>query len=287
MDKKSHHGEYISPFLIIFTDLDGTLLDAKSYSWEPASFAMERCKALGVPIIPVTSKTRAEMMLIMEELDIHGPFITENGGGIFIPVDQFPEPPPEAKLLEGLCLWPLGTCYADLVNVLRDIRKESGIKIRGFSDMSLEEISRLTGLGIEKAKLARQREFDEPFIIDNGDQNEDKLHNMVSKRGLSISKGGRFYHLHGPVDKGIAVEKLISWFGRYYKDIISVALGDSPNDFPMLKQADFAVLVDDKEEVSQIRKEIPNLIVTQDKGPEGWNTAVLDILRKMEEKTNA
>jgi len=39
--------------IVIFTDLDGTLLDHDSYSWEEAVPALERCKGLRVPVILV------------------------------------------------------------------------------------------------------------------------------------------------------------------------------------------------------------------------------------------
>lgn len=45
---------------ILFTDLDGTLLDHESYEWKEAKPALDLCKERRVPIILVSSKTRAE-----------------------------------------------------------------------------------------------------------------------------------------------------------------------------------------------------------------------------------
>ena len=44
--------------LLVFTDLDGTLLDHHSYSHAAALPGLERLRGLEVPVIPVTSKTR-------------------------------------------------------------------------------------------------------------------------------------------------------------------------------------------------------------------------------------
>ncbi len=71
------------PFHIIFTDLDGTLLDHDTYAWKEAEPALDLCKTLKVPVILASSKTRAEMETIRREMSISDPFIAENGGGIF------------------------------------------------------------------------------------------------------------------------------------------------------------------------------------------------------------
>jgi len=70
---------------LIFTDLDGTLLDHDTYGWEEALPALDLCRRLGVPVILVSSKTRAEMDVLQNRLGLSAPFISENGGGIFFP----------------------------------------------------------------------------------------------------------------------------------------------------------------------------------------------------------
>ncbi|WP_340638223.1 hypothetical protein [Salinicola tamaricis] len=56
------------PPLLVFTDLDGSLLDHHSYDWQPAAPWLERLAAAGVPVIPTTSKTRAELLALRREL---------------------------------------------------------------------------------------------------------------------------------------------------------------------------------------------------------------------------
>jgi predicted mannosyl-3-phosphoglycerate phosphatase (HAD superfamily) len=46
--------------IVIFTDLDGTLLDDSSYSFEPAHEALAEVRIRKIPLILCTSKTRAE-----------------------------------------------------------------------------------------------------------------------------------------------------------------------------------------------------------------------------------
>ena len=66
---------------LIFTDLDGTLLDDR-YDVSGAAAAMDRVTELGALVVPVSSKTRAEMTLLREQQRIPTPFIFENGAGL-------------------------------------------------------------------------------------------------------------------------------------------------------------------------------------------------------------
>ena len=44
---------------------------------------------------------------------------------------------------------------------LEEIAKETGARLRGFSSVPPEELSRLTGLGGDEVCRGRQREYDE------------------------------------------------------------------------------------------------------------------------------
>ena len=276
--EKGPRGDKKKASILIFTDLDGTLLDHTTYSWDKAKPALDICRSLNIPVIMVSSKTRAELELLHREMGLAFPFISENGGGIFFPKDGTYDLPGGTILAAGMWKWSLGTPYDLLVKGFREIRDE-GLNLRGFSDMTHEEISNLTGLDLESAGRAAAREFDEPFVVVEGYNIDINLLNAAAgKRGLKISRGGRFYHLHGRNDKGEAVKKMISLYREHYDELFTIALGDSPNDFPMLRQADQPVLIKSQEEFPGIDKEIPGLIITTQPGPEGWNSAVQDIL---------
>lgn len=267
------------PFIVIFTDLDGTLLDHISYKWEEARPALNLCKRLHIPVIMVSSKTRAEMVVLREKLGLSFPFVSENGGGIFFPNEGSKGAPPGTILAENIWKCSLGMPYQFLVKCLMEIREELGWQIRGFSEMNLDEISHLTGLDLKSSRLAAIREYDEPFIVQEPeDMDLDSLQDAARKRDLKITKGGRFYHLHGKNDKGAAVEKVISWYRDSHHQVFTIALGDSPNDFSMLKQVDCPVLIGSSHHFPDIEEMIPELRVTQEAGPKGWNSVVLDIL---------
>jgi mannosyl-3-phosphoglycerate phosphatase len=277
--REEQSGAQSSPFIVIFTDLDGTLLDHNSYGWEKAEPALRLCRESRIPLILVSSKTRAEIRALQQELGLSSPFVSENGGGVFFPKEGKHPHPSDAVLSRGVWKWSIGPAYDFLVRALAEIRDEQGWKIRGFSEMTPEEISSMTGLDLASARLASQREYDEPFIwMEEGIHNMDTLRHAASQKGLRITRGGRFYHLHGKGDKGEAMGRLVAWYRTYHPSLLTIALGDSPVDFSMLKRADYPVLIRSSNQYPELKKAIPRLRVTQEPGPKGWNAAVLGIL---------
>ena len=77
---------------VIYTDLDGSLLDHKTYSFAPAANFLERLENQAIPVIPVTSKTRAEVLSLRKSLNNRHPFVVENGAAICLPKQYFKYP---------------------------------------------------------------------------------------------------------------------------------------------------------------------------------------------------
>ena len=268
--------------LIVFSDLDGTLLDHHTYRWDEARPALERCASEGVPVILVSSKTRAEMDVLRKRMGIEAPFVSENGGGIFFPPGLLPDPPAEAVKSGDLRKWELGTGYPAIVKALKGIASELGFTIKGFHDMNTEEISRLTGLDPEESRRAAQREFDEPFIVRFPEPPDERpLQLAAARRGLRVSRGGRFHHLYGHGGKGVAMDRLARWYQAGRGGIVTAALGDSPNDFPMLERADHPFLVRSSRAFPELSLHLEGLKVTRMTGPAGWNDAVIGLLNKL------
>jgi len=228
----------------------------------------------------VSSKTRAEIEVIREDMGLSAPFVSENGGAIFFDSYNLSSPPLNGAVLrDKYYVIELGAPYKDIVSALKRIKKELGWNIKGFSDMSVEEIAYLTGMDLSSAYLSSLREYDEPFLILDDVKDITPLVKMASDMGFRVFKGGRFYHIQGKNDKGKAVEILISWYKKNKGDIITVALGDSPNDFPMLMKVDFPILISSDK---HYKIDLPNLKISKHPGPKGWSEEVSDIIKKFQ-----
>lgn len=266
--------------LVIFTDLDGTLLDADSYSFEPAIPALHLLKKKNIPLVVCSSKTRKEIEHYRKQLGNDHPFVSENGGGIVIPKGYFTLKVHgtafNATEENGYEVIRLGAHYPDLRKTVGELRTE-GFSLRGFGDMTVEEVRELTGISIEEAKMAKERDFDEPFLFEGKDEEVPRLLAAIEAKGFTHAQG-RFFHLLGKTDKGKAVGLLSECYRREYGEIISVALGDSLNDLPMLEKADLPFIVRRPDGSYEPRIAIPNLVRAEGIGPEGWNMVILKLV---------
>jgi hydroxypyruvate reductase len=259
---------------IIITDLDGTLLDPVTYSFEPALPALGLIETLNIPLILCSSKTRAEIEAVRKRLNNCYPFISENGGGIFFPPSYFPVLS-GVEESESLHLISLGMPYEDIRRHFIQIREQLQLKVRGFGDMTAEEVAKLTDLSYEEAMLAKQRDFDEPFVFDGAP--DERFLRAIEAFGLHWTQG-RIFHLTGDHDKGRAVSILLEMYKEKYDGVTSIGLGDSLNDLSMLKSVDTPVLVRREDGSFDTRIAIPKLLTTQLPGPSGWNSAILRLL---------
>lgn len=263
---------------IIFTDMDGTLIDHNNYSYEAALPALELIHNKNIPLIFCTSKTRAELDVYCKELDLHHPLISENGGAIFIPEDYFDFDFAYDKLSDNYKVIELGTRYEILKKNLKEICDEINCRIIGFGDMDAEEVCKDTGLTLEYAALAKKRDYDEAFRVLSDSPKEVELEQAVLTRGFNYTKGGRYHHIMGNNDKGRAVRILSELYRKQWPDIKTIGLGDSLNDLPMLKAVDISILVQKPDGSYDKSIDEPFIKRGDGIGPIGWNRELINIL---------
>jgi mannosyl-3-phosphoglycerate phosphatase len=271
-----------TPKLVIFTDLDGTLLDRDTYSFEPAKLALDLIKRKDIPLVLSSSKTRAEIELYRKKMENAHPFISENGGAIFVPKDYFSFSFPYDMELEEYLIIELGHAYPQLVEILNSIKKETGIQIRGFSDLSEEELVSLCGLSLDEARFAKKREYDEPFMVEGGEKEMEIVKRKIQMRGVNYAWGGRFHHILGKNDKGKAVEMLKELYENEFFSITAVGIGDSLNDLPMLRAVDHPIFLNREDDATpEIFLQVQHLSVIKGAGPKFWNQAILNIIKEV------
>jgi mannosyl-3-phosphoglycerate phosphatase len=268
-----------TPKLVIFTDLDGCLLDRETYSFGPAQAALRLIKEKKIPLVLVSSKTRVEMEGYRRRLKNDHPFVSENGGAIFIPKGYFSFQFSHEREWKKYFVLELGTFYPQIIRALEFIKKETGIRIRGFHDLSEEDLVLLSGLTREEAAWAKKREYDEPFLIEGEEQEIEIVQKKIRERGLNYVWGGRFHHILGNNDKGKAVQILKDLYKEEFSSIQTVGIGDSLNDLPMLSAVDHPFFLKGGKDLSPKISPVKNLVLLEGTGPQTWNKAILSVLR--------
>ncbi len=270
---------------VVFTDLDGTLLDHATYRWDAAQGMLDALRCFRVPLVIVTSKTRAEVQPLLAELGRREPIVVENGGAIYLPTGYFPfRVKGAARAGKGWLRVGLGTPRPQLLQALARASKRAGVRVLSFAEMSARELAGRAGLSPAGARRALERDFDEPFVIlDSNRQARVRLQREIHCLGLSMTRGSRFFHILGGNAKGEAVWKLTAWFYRAFGHPVStIGLGDSPNDIPMLQAVDVPILVArpggryDRETLAAV----PRVQRACGAGPGGWSCALLRLLLK-------
>jgi len=266
-------GSRVSPReWLVFTDLDGSLLDHDSYDWSPAADWLRRLREAGTPVIPVSGKTRAELLPLRRELALEAtPFIAENGAVIGLPSNwQHARLDRDPQDIGGLSIKTPGVDSAFLRSRLTVLRERLGLHFRLMSELSVAAVVEATGLSEVGAEHTRLREGSEPLLWDDDEAALARLHQALANDGLMMTRDGRFWHVMGDVDKG----RSLRWLVARYQALRGVTpdtlgLGDGPNDVPLLEAVEAPVLIRGVHR-QPVAVRHAALYRTRETGPRGW-----------------
>ena len=264
------------PSAVIYTDMDGSLLDHFDYSHAAADALLQELEQSGIPVVPCTSKTRAELLPIRGELNNQHPFIVENGAAIFVPKGYFPQQPSDTDDHEGFWVKAFTRPHRHWVGLLEKLAHDFSNRFNSFSRLSTDEIMALTGLEKTQAEQAAQREYGEPVQWIGNAPEKHRFIQALETQGARVLLGGRFLHVSGNCDKGSALR----WLHRQFADRLdgppplSLAIGDSQNDIAMLEAADHALVIRSPAHPPPQLHRDNNTYLSKSTGPTGWNEGV-------------
>ncbi|MHB1048145.1 MAG: HAD hydrolase family protein [Thermoanaerobaculia bacterium] len=209
----------------VLTDLDGTLLEHGGVLGAEARAAIARLRGLGVPVVPLTSKTEAELRALLADLDSGGVGSFENGAGIVSP--------------SGVTASKKALPLAGLADRLAALARLSATPLTPVFDLSVAEIRRITGLAEERVPAMLERRFGLPFLAPDGagPALEEAARAIP---GVRLTRGGQFWHLSGDHGKEDALDLLVAT-GAAARPF--AGFGDAPNDAGFLARCDVAILL--------------------------------------------
>ena len=270
--------------LLVYTDLDGSLLDHHDYSHEAADTMLAELERMHVPVIPATSKTAAELLEIRKELNNHHPFIIENGAAVYIPENYFRTRPPDTVIVNEFWVKAFTEPRQYWQSLLHSMNKDFEDCYTTFEQAGVKGIMEMTGLEPGKAEQASMRGYGEPVYWRGTETEKEKYIKQLEDHGAVVLQGGRFLHVSGNCNKGSALR----WLTRQYQSddpgqsFITIAAGESQNDVAMFEVADIALIIRSPVNEMPVIDQHQHCFLSGEFGPKGWvegMNIVLDLLR--------
>lgn len=307
-----------TPPLLVFTDMDGSLLDHYSYSHQPADAMLKKLEDQGIPVIANTSKTFDELIELRRSINNRHPLIAENGAVVYLPKALFAGAPAECTDFGDYWVKEFCPPRSRWQSIINSLTEEFSGEFSTFEQGGIDAIIEWTGLSEKQARLAAQRRYGEPVRWFGSDERAELFIARLRDLGASVLQGGRFIHVSGQSDKGLAMQWLAALYMKNMQSeprVATLAIGDGPNDIAMLEVADFALIIrspanpapkllrlKDRETLgaipssesgsesesgprstgeSQDQQDRSNVIISKAYGPEGWAEGVAAILTKL------
>ena len=259
------------PTIIIFTDLDGSLLHRDTFKFNLIKDYIVNLINQGIIIIPNSSKTEKEILEFNKELGQDLPFISENGSvinGLNLLKKDLPQ-----KLV-------FSRDKNELLKIFNnEVPKKLSTKCKWIYQMNKNVQSNILGLSKDNLNFALEREFTIPFIFEGTKNEKIELNKIIKIKGLTLQEGGRLINLCDKVSKAKSMQIFLRFFKKD-KKLKIIAVGDNYNDLDMLKNANIGCLVFN-DQFKQDKINLKNLIISNKPSPEGWADVIKMALVKL------
>ena len=259
--------------IIIFTDLDGSLLDKDTFEFHEIKDYFRDLVSKGIKIIPNSSKTKAELSNFNKQYNLNLSFIAENGSSIH-GLNLIHENLPNNIFLSRT----VDEIYKIYNQNVTDNLKE---KVTFILNLKSNEQQEIFGLSLEKMSLAIKRDHSIPIQFNGTESEKKEFIKIMKNSGLTIQTGGRIMNVCDNVNKSVAMSEAIRLMTKELdNEIITIGVGDNENDIEMIKMTDYPCLVKNENFDSSLIN-IDNLIKSDEPSPNGWSDVIKTALQKI------
>lgn len=247
----------------VFTAVDGTLLDSRTFEARENRAAIRRLLAADIPVIPMSVMTLDELAPIAADLGLQTAMVIEAGGAI-------------ARWKDGR--WevePCGPPAETFLSVVTEIEDRSGANLLIYSAMEESAAAKVSGRSGEMLHASTRRAFSEPFVIERGDF--EAVKRAATEIGFSVRRGRRFFHLCRECDEGEA-------FSRLHEELrcdVTIAVGGSLVDAEFLTRSDLPIVVPAADGTidPELLARVTTARIARSPAPAGWAAAVEEAVR--------
>ena len=185
---------------------------------------LERLAHERIMLVFCSGRTRAEVESARQAFGVFHPFITEGGGAAFIPERYFGTEVENTRKVGGYQAIEFGATYETLVDTIRHAADRLSLGVLGFGDMSVEQVARECGLSLLDARLAKLREYSEPFRLLVGNPiAERRLIRTLEGAGVRCRRGPEFLLAGTAKGPQGAVALLTTLYRVAFGSVLSVA----------------------------------------------------------------
>lgn len=272
--------------VVVFADVEETFLTIQSTT-APSNLE-ERLARERITLVLSSSMTRAELDTCQQMLGIRCPFICENGAAVLVPHRHFPFDVPCDRDLPGYHVIEFGRPYSEIVTVLHRTAARLEVPVIGFSDLSIERVANECGLSLSHARLAKLREYDEPFrLVNLTPAAHDRLWRGLRRLRLTCTFRGRFEHAGATIDKGLGVSVLSSLYRRAIGPLVTVGLGSANNSAALLHRVEWPFIAEPAVAIQSMPSapRIPRVHLTADRSE--WIETILHLANRARERRYA
>ena len=265
--------------IVLFSDPD-TLRREGTSEWGATRDAIRALEERGVAVVLWGNETRSQMEVIQRDLDLHHPFVSETGAGLFVPNGYFDEHLVGGRVVPNYRVLDFGKPYYQVAEALHEVARRVGIEIIAFSAMSIEEVAQHCDLSLSQARLAKMREYDEPFrMLDPEPAIYSRVCSALRRLGLRCFTHEAFHHTTGVANKAQSLRLLASWY-RHAADgpVLTVGLARARSETGLLQAVDVPVVVQSSTaDSARLGRKVPTARFTSTDDPQSWCDAVLQL----------
>ena len=263
--------------IVLFTDPD-TLREGGRRDWAKTRTLVGALEDHGIAVVLWGNETRSEMELIQNDLNLHHPFISENGGGLFIRHGYFADRLAIGRGIQSYDVIDFGKPYYEVAEALHEVARRSDCQMIRFGVMSIEDVARECGLSLAQARLAKLREYDEPFrVADSEPATYSRLCSALRRLGYRCFTHESFHHATGVADRTQSVRTLISLYRHGYDGrVLTAGLAKARSETSLLQAVDIPLVVRSAGvDAARLAHKIPIARFIDAGGARSWCEAIL------------